>query len=341
MANPNFTQFPPLSTTPLVSGVIIFFNNQPFLAEAIESVLAQTYERWELLLVDDGSTDDSTQIAQQYAQADPHRVHYLEHPNHQNRGMNASRNLGIQHAKGELIALLDGDDVWLPHKLAEQVAVYQQHPEAGMVYGRTQSWYSWTDNPEDQDRDHFTQLGVPPNTLVQPPKLALNLLEGYDQTPTTCNAILRRDVFDIIGGFDENYRDNFQDQAFFIKVELHFPVFIADNWWAQYRKHQASSYMKFATAARQNPGLHYSKRLKFLKWVKTYLTSQGYQTPEVWQCLRKKQKLNNKKLWLNRLPIHKLWIQILDIVMNLGRQALPNTWRDWLWRVVGRRLYVR
>ena len=340
MTNLELTPFNPLSETPLVSSVIIFFNNQPFLAEAIESVLAQTYEHWELLLVDDGSTDGSTQIAQQYAQAHPHRVRYLEHPNHQNRGKNTSRNLGIQHAKGELIAFLDGDDVWLPSKLAEQVAVYRQNPEAGMVYGRTKSWYSWTDNPEDQDRDHFVQLGVPPNTLVQPPALVLDLLEGFSQTPTTCNAILRRDVFDAIGSFDESYHDIFEDQTFFIKVELYFPIFVAKNCWAYYRKHPASSFIQFDTATQKDLKLKYILRLQFLEWIETYLTAQGYQNQEVWQCLRERQKRLKKQLWLQQFLTYKLWIQTLNVLLYLGRQTLPQSLRNWLWQSVGKHLYA-
>jgi glycosyltransferase involved in cell wall biosynthesis len=95
----------------LISVIIIFLNSEEFIQEAIESVFAQTYNNWELLLVDDGSTDGSTNIALQYAEQHGERVRYLEHNNRQNRGMSASRNLGIREAKGEYIAFLDADDV--------------------------------------------------------------------------------------------------------------------------------------------------------------------------------------------------------------------------------------
>src|SRR5262245_22187425 len=108
---------------PGVSAIMIFLNAAQFLQEAIWSVFAQTYDDWELLLVDDGSTDGGTDIALRYAHRYPQRVCYLEHPGHQNRGMSASRNLGIRNAKGDYIAFVDADDVWLPSKLAQQVAV--------------------------------------------------------------------------------------------------------------------------------------------------------------------------------------------------------------------------
>ncbi|WP_293084415.1 glycosyltransferase family A protein, partial [Moorena sp. SIO4A1] len=153
-----------MSNKPLVSTIIIFLNPEPFLQETIESVFAQTYDNWELLLVDDGSTDGSTEIALQYARQYPEKVRYLEHEGHQNRGMSATRNLGIRHAKGEYIAFLDADDIWLPNTLAEQVVLLNAHPEAAMVYGPIQWWYSWTGNPEDQQRDYFEKVGVQTDT---------------------------------------------------------------------------------------------------------------------------------------------------------------------------------
>src|SRR5215212_3401935 len=136
-----------MSSKPLVSAIVAFSDAERFIEEAIESVFAQTYDNWELLLVDDGSTDGSTRIALGYAERYPSKVRYLEHPGHQNRGTGASRNLGIEHAKGEYVAFLDADDVWLEHKLGQQVAVLNSHPEAGMLYGATHYWYTWTGNP--------------------------------------------------------------------------------------------------------------------------------------------------------------------------------------------------
>src|SRR5919109_4752706 len=92
---------------PLVSIIIPFLNAEKFIQEAIESVFAQTYDNWELFMVDDGSTDASTEIARGYAQQNPEKVRYLEHLGHQNRGISASRNLGLSHAKGQYVAMLD------------------------------------------------------------------------------------------------------------------------------------------------------------------------------------------------------------------------------------------
>ncbi|MGH7298931.1 MAG: glycosyltransferase family 2 protein, partial [Candidatus Rokuibacteriota bacterium] len=121
-------------TTPEVSVVVPFFNAHRFIEESVASVRAQTYPSWELLLADDGSDDGSSEIARTHARRDPQRVRYLEQPGHARRGASAARNLAIRHARGRYIALLDADDVWLPNKLASQVAIMDARPEAGMVY---------------------------------------------------------------------------------------------------------------------------------------------------------------------------------------------------------------
>ena len=127
----------------LVSVVIIFFNEERFLDEAVASVYAQSYPDWELLLVDDGSSDGSSEIARGYVEHDPARIRYLEHPGHENRGEGAARNLGVHAARGEWIAFLDGDDVWLPNRLERSVALALAHRDADMIYARTEYWQSW------------------------------------------------------------------------------------------------------------------------------------------------------------------------------------------------------
>src|SRR5690349_14319499 len=103
-----------MSNNPSVSIIVIFLNAVQFIEEAIESVFGQSYDDWELLLVDDGSTDGSAEAAARYAEQWPDKVRYLTHAGRRNRGMSASRNLGIKQARGRYVAFLDADDVWLP-----------------------------------------------------------------------------------------------------------------------------------------------------------------------------------------------------------------------------------
>ena len=168
----------------LVSVVVIFLDEARFLGEAVESVLAQTYDAWELLLVDDGSTDGSSELARAYAARDPARVRYLEHPSHRNLGMSASRNLGLGEARGQYVAFLDADDALYPQVLAEQVTTIEAHPEAAMVYGPSVWWYSWTGDPKDAGRDIPQPLGIAPNQLIEPPRLVSVILSSEGTNPT-------------------------------------------------------------------------------------------------------------------------------------------------------------
>ena len=264
---------------PLVSIVIIFFNAERFLEEAILSALAQTYQTWELLLVDDGSTDDGTAIARSYADYYPDRVWYLEHPGHENRGMSAARNLGIRHARGRYVTFLDADDIWLPKALQEQVALLESYPEAAMVYGPIQWWHSWTGKPEDRERDYIESLGVPPQTLIPPPRLLPLFLQNKAAVPS--GIMVRSKAIEQFGAFENMFKGEYEDQVFCAKICLHAPVFASRHTWYRYRQHpDASVSIGHAT------GQTLAARRVFLDWLANYLSEQRVKDQKVWWSLK-------------------------------------------------------
>ena len=269
---------------PLVSVIIIFFNAESFISEAIESVFGQTYKNWELLIVDDGSTDNSTGITLQFAKQRAERVRYLEHGGHENRGMSASRNLGIRHSRGEYIGFLDADDVWLPNKLERQVAILDAHPVAGMVYGSPQLWHGWTDKLEDIQRDCLQDIGVPPDTVVSPPRLLTLFLARKAITPAPSDVLLRRAIVEELGGFENSFPGIYEDQVFFAKVCLKVPVFVSGECWDRHRQHRDS-----ACSVWRRTGEYYSAEagLRFLSWIEDYLSGRGPKNTEVWTVLQK------------------------------------------------------
>lgn len=252
---------------PLVSVIIIFLNPGNFLREAIQSVLEQTYDHWELLLVDDGSTDESITTARDFAERYPGKIQYLEHKDHQNLGMSASRNLGIRSSHGDLVAFLDADDVWFPQALQEQVAILLEHGEAAMVYGPLTWWYSWTEQPEDQKRDYIEKLGVPADTLIEPPRLLPLFL--LDKAAVPSGLLLRRTAIDRVGGFENEFRGEYEDQVFCAKICLSLPVFASRRSWYRYRQHPNSS-----VSLGQIAGQTYPARILFLDWLVRYLRRQ-------------------------------------------------------------------
>jgi glycosyltransferase involved in cell wall biosynthesis len=263
---------------PLVSVVIIFLNAGRFIQEAIESVLGQTYSSWELVLVDDGSSDGSTAIAHHYARRYPERVRYLEHAGHANLGMSASRNLGIRDAHGPYIAFLDADDVWFLNTLEEQVAILEAHPEAAMVYGPIQWWYSWTGKPEDRERDYVERLGVPSDAVIRPPGLLPLFLRDKAAVPS--GVLVRREIVEWVGGFEEAFRGEYEDQVFCAKVCLNAPVFASGQCWYRYRQHPDSCVLRG-----QQTGETYGERLRFLNWLAMYLSEQKARERGVWRAL--------------------------------------------------------
>jgi glycosyltransferase involved in cell wall biosynthesis len=276
-----------MTDTPLVSCIMIFLNAESFIQDAIQSIFAQTHPNWELLLVDDGSTDRSTAIARQYADRHPDKVRYLEHDGHQNRGMSASRNLGIANARGAYIAFLDSDDIWLPNKLQAQVAMLEAHPEAGMVYGPTLYWYSWTNKREDRERDFEGDIGVEPDSLVQPPGLLRQTLQNSGATmPGICSMVARRAAVEGVGGFETSFRGLYEDQAFLMKMFLKYPIFVSDACLDRYRQHPDSCCSKAVVTGEYDASRPHPARRTFLNWLSGYLSSQRVQDPEISQALR-------------------------------------------------------
>jgi glycosyltransferase involved in cell wall biosynthesis len=271
-----------MSSAPTVSAIVIFLNEARFLDEAIASIRAQTYPDWELLLVDDGSSDASTAIARRHAETEPRRIRYLEHPGHQNRGMSASRNLGIAHARGRYVGFLDADDVWLPEKLAAQVSLLDARPDVSMVYGRTLVWHSWQSGAASADQ--YCDLGVTPDTVIEPPRLLGNLIENRAQTPTTCNALVRRECLLELGGFQSEFRGMFEDQVFFMKLCLEKRVFVSSRTWARYRQRPDS-----CSALAERSGRVRADRERLLNWLAEHLAGQRVESPEIWQVLRREQ----------------------------------------------------
>ena len=187
---------------PLVSVVIPVFNGERFLAQAIESVLAQTYETVETIVVDDGSTDGSAQIARSYP------VAYLHQ---ENGGVAAARNRGIETAQGDLVSFLDHDDVWLQRKLELQVDALARHPSAGICMCRFQTF-------EDGSREGG---------------------ESYS-TGQLGTLLVRREVFDEVGRFDTSYPSGDDTDWFLRTKDLDVGLVALDEPLQRYRIHAAS-----------------------------------------------------------------------------------------------------
>lgn len=322
----------PLSS-PRVSVVTIFLNAERFLEEAIESIRSQTYPHWKLVLVDDGSTDGSSAIAKEYAARCPDRIQYRTHPDHENRGMSASRNLGIRATDGPLLAFLDADDVWLPRRLEAHVNLLTSMPPVDMVYGPTKFWYSWTGREADRDRDYSPPLGLPVREPIDPPTILRRFLEtGGHILPGTCSLLVRRSTVEAVGGFEEEFRGSYEDQVFLAKITAHHRVAVTDECLDLYRQHPDSWCAAAAKAGEYDPeGNPHPAQERYLRWLQDYLQTQEVTDVDLWAAL-------NQRLWPYRYPWQYRITQAARQTVWYGRMKVHGVLRTLLPRSTRERI---
>jgi glycosyltransferase involved in cell wall biosynthesis len=269
--------------TPRVSILLPFFNAARFVEEAIGSVKSQIYYDWELLLLDDGSTDASTSIAEHYAKVDPSRIFVIRHGDGKNHGLPITRNLGLCRARGEFVALIDSDDVWLPHKLDRQVTLLDQYPEVAMVYGRSEYWYDWA--PQALCANRMPVI-APGQKLYVPPELLLitHALGKKASSPPPSDLIFRRDAAKKIGGFVDEFVGPYgiyEDIAFLTKMFLSYPVYVSDECWDRYRLHSLSM-----TALASSSGDRAKARSFYFLWLASHMRHNGIVDKRIWRLYR-------------------------------------------------------
>lgn len=196
----------------LVSAIIPAYNAGKYLSQAIDSVLAQTYRPVEIVVADDGSTDATAAIARSYPE-----VSYVYQPN---QGPPVARNAGLAHSIGEMIAFLDADDYWPPHKLAEQNEYLATHPELGCVVGRCQNFLE----------EGTQKPGWIPESMFERDAVILGLQAS----------LIHRHVFDRVGGFDVRYRIGDDLEWFFRVREAGIPIGFMSSIMVYRRIHGAN-----------------------------------------------------------------------------------------------------
>jgi glycosyltransferase involved in cell wall biosynthesis len=277
---------------PKVTVICIFYNAECFFTEAVESVLAQDFGSYELLLVDDGSTDGSTALAHRYAMQHPDRICYLDHPGHAREGMSAARNLGLSHALGEYVAFIDADDRWRRTKLREQVAIMDAHPEIGMVAGAVNRWCSWTGG-----EDLVMPTGHVMDAIAPAPEAALAIEPlGKAAPPCPSDVMIRRSALEQVGCFEARFTGAFEDAACFGKLLLAAPAYFSSCVWADHRIHDGS-----CTTTTRREGRYPAMRAAFLHWYRDYL--KGCDAPRRKAVLRAVRHARWRDL-LN-LPLHR------------------------------------
>lgn len=223
---------------PMVSVVIPSFEAAEYLPDAIESVLSQTYPALELIVVDDGSTDETEAVVKKYD-----GVRYIRQVN---RGPAAARNRGVDEAVGEFVAFLDADDVWMANKLETQMAIFASDPDICMVYT---GFFT-----ADQSL-RLSKLYAP-----APPRVALVRTVTFDKPIMTAigsSAVVRRHVFDSVR-FDERLPPS-EDWALACEIARRYPIGCVDEGLVIYRQHPDQGHLDLEAIER-------AAMLKYEEW---------------------------------------------------------------------------
>jgi hypothetical protein len=210
-----------LDNMPQVSVFLASYNHARYIGKTLDSVLAQTFRDIEIVVVDDGSTDGSHEILLDYQQRYPDTIRYFTHPGRANKGVSITSNVGIEKSRGEYLAWLGSDDIWLPEKLAKQVDYLAHHLEAGMVYSLA---YVIDENDNQYP-------GVAGKALGRP---ALNQLILANDLPAS-SVMVRRSCLDDVGVFDEKLI--YSDWDLWIRIAAKYEIGCTAEPLVMYRVH--------------------------------------------------------------------------------------------------------
>lgn len=252
------------NSTPEVSIITPVYNKAKHCSECIESVLGQSFRNWEMLLVDDGSTDGSREILKNYAAKYSNKIFILQHPHNNNQGVSESRNLATRTASGEFLAYLDADDTWMPSKLEHDVRKMRDYPEAAAVICHSLYW--WDDGSELARIDHL----APSNEgLYSPGELFQScFMAGKTESPCPCAVTVRRSIIERMSGWDPTYTVA-EDLKYFAELFYRFPVFVSQHCLAEYRRSRDSAW-----SLSQRDGSEAAAQKRLRQWLRD-LNEQG------------------------------------------------------------------
>ena len=260
-----------------VSVVIPCYNHAHFLEQAIESVLKQSYSDFEIIVVDDGSTDNTAEVAGRYS---PVRYVYQE-----NAGLSSARNTGLRHSRGEFLVFLDADDRLLPHALETGISCMREHPECAFVSGHCRvidSRGAILPSPRQLriEREHY-----------------LALLRGGTYIWCPATVLYRRQIFDFVGGFDPALK-RVEDHPLYLRITRDFSVYSHNRIIAEYRRHLSSRLSRDVTAMQRAALAAHSAQWDFVKANSRYREAYDAGT----------------RFWQNDYPFHEMVGRIRDIV---------------------------
>jgi glycosyltransferase involved in cell wall biosynthesis len=264
-----------------VSVIMPYLDAAASLREAVASVRAQSLADWELLLVDDGSTDGSPEIAAYAAAADP-RMRLVARSDRTTRGAAAARNTGLRAATGRFVAFLDADDLYEVNQLETLVSALEEHADIAFTYGPTRWWH-----PSEPGRDWVESMGDLARRVHDPPDLLTRVIvQQQGEVPCTCAVAARRDAVLDVGGFEESFQ-LYEDQTLWVKLLLRHRAYVGDVVGARYRQHDRSTSALAARQGSYDRWNHHAARGRFLRWIDEHRRASGLANRPLERALRR------------------------------------------------------
>ncbi|MGA1498429.1 MAG: glycosyltransferase [Steroidobacteraceae bacterium] len=264
---------------PLVSIIMICRNGERFLDEAIDSVFSQTLQQWELVFVDDGSSDASLSIVAARASLDPGRIRVVVHPERRWCGTAASRNLGIVAARGKYVTFLDADDVYEPERLASHLACLEANPGLGVVISHDLYWRSWGRAGRRHLDEIIGPLAATAVAIPAPGLLVGTLLARGAPLPGLCSVTFRRSVLG--RGIPREFVGHYEDQALLASALLRSTSMVLAAAHCRYRQHPWSLTRGNDPAAHGLGSEATMARAKFLAWLRHEVDGLSQPLPEL------------------------------------------------------------
>lgn len=250
-------------TLPCASIVMPFLNGEPYIHEAVESVRAQGYGSWELVMVDDGSADASAAWARREAGADA-RLRVLSHPGGVNRGLAASRVLGADAARGEYLLFLDHDDCLEPFALERMVAALADQPGVAAVFAET---LFWAFDPALGGEDWPQSFAPLPAGQIDRRRMLRELIRSDQRQPACCSTLYRRTDFLAARDCAALYPGMYEDTALLMKLLCFHDVWLLPEIVSNYRMHSASMCHQAEAAGTYSTRGYSPDRTRFLRWA--------------------------------------------------------------------------
>jgi glycosyltransferase involved in cell wall biosynthesis len=311
-----------MSTAPAISVIMSVYNGGRFLSQAVESILAQTFSDFEFIIIDDGSTDDSRAVLQQFAQKDQR----IKLTSRENRGLTKSLNEGIAMAQGEFLARMDSDDVSLPERFALQIEFLRAHPDCVAVGGDSVRI--------DEDGREMTGPKMP----VSHDEIEAELLLGKGGALMHPTLMVRKEAMNAVGGYRELFKTS-QDLDLYLRLAQKGKLANIPQVVLRYRIHDASvssakreqqdcdvaGILRQAYSARGMTLPRHVERRRFEITIENY-------TKDTWAALRAKDSTaarSSAMKVIRKAPLRlDSWLLLWHALTHVGKQKIRRKLRQ-------------